>query len=365
MDEVKLYRKNTFGIGTWRVFVDLMRSGPDSATLCIAHAVTEGGTEVLHHDHVVKNGSGRTIPQQVELEMNSRVSKQLDKGYKRTRDEAVQGSTNQMGLINPMLAQKLEGMRIVQSHFKGAFVQPKLDGHRCLITKQDGVMLAYSRKGKPVTTINHVLEAFESVMEDGDTVDGEIYKHGVPLQSLSSLIKREQVESRNLEYHWYDICDRDKTFDERHAQLLIMYENLRSKCVQMVETVQVAKMSDVYRLFREHRDRGYEGSMLRLSTHGYQDGLRANQLVKVKERHDMEVTVVGGRPSATGWAILTVDTDSGVRFDVSAPGTHEQKTEVLQNIGKYVGRRLTIEYAMLTKEGVPFHAVAMRWHEEL
>jgi hypothetical protein len=43
-----------------------------------------------------------------------------------------------------------------------------------------------------------------------------------------------------------------------------------------------------------------------------------------------------------------------------------EKTEVLANYeSKYHDRRLTIEYANLTADGIPFHAVAMRWYEEL
>ena len=105
--------------------------------------------------------------------------------------------------------------------------------------------------------------------------------------------------------------------------------------------------------------------MLRFSTHGYEDSKRASQLVKVKERHDMEVTVLGGKPSRDGWAILQVKTDDGVVFDISAPGSVSEKIEVLNNLTSYIGRRLNIEYAMLTADKVPFHAVAIRWHEEV
>jgi len=364
MQEIKLFRKNSLGIGTWRVWM-IPTHTATGATIMIAHSITEGGTEIMHSDEVRVNNSGRNILQQVELEMRSRVSRQLDKGYKRTREEALAGSTNQLGLINPMLAQKIQDVRITQGMMNTAYVQNKYDGHRCLITRQGGDMLAYSRKGKPIETIPHILEDAMRWMQDGDTLDGELYIHGAALQTISSLIKRNQPDSRKLHYHWYDLADRTRTFHDRYQVMRDLYANVNTPQLVLVPTQRVTRMSEVYEHFKKARADGYEGSMLRLSTHGYQDAKRSDQLVKVKERHDCEVTILGARPSAAGWAILQVKTDWGVTFDISAPGDVAQKTEMLVNIDKYVSKRLTIEYAMLTADQVPFHAVAIRLREDI
>lgn len=370
MEETKLYRKNSLGIGTWRTYL-VPGHTQTKATIVIAHATVEGGGEVTHTDDVFTNQSGRTILQQVELEMKSRISRQMDKGYKRTRDEALQGSTNQLGLINPMLAQKLVDVKITQSMLNDAYVQPKFDGHRCLITKQNGDMLAYSRKGKPIETISHLLEDAYNWMQDGDTLDGELYLHGRKLQNLASDIKRKQASSAALCYYWYDIADRNRVFSRRFALMQDLHANSKCPQIKLTPTVKVTKMAEVYSHFAQCRADGYEGSMLRLSLLGYQDAKRSDQLIKVKERHDGEVRVKGCRPSTQGWAILRVEFDDGgkslpVEFDISAPGSVPEKTEVLQNFeSKYRGKLLTIEYAMLTNEGVPFHAVATRWREDV
>lgn len=370
MQETKLYRKNSLGIGTWRVYL-MPGHTQTRATIVIAHATVEGGSEVTHTDEVHTNQSGRNIMQQVELEMKSRISRQLDKGYKRTREEALLGSTNQLGLLNPMLAQKIQDVRITQTMLNDAYVQPKFDGHRCLITKQNGDMLAYSRKGKPIETIPHLLEDAYNWMQDGDTLDGELYVHGRKLQDLSSDIKRTQASSAGLCYYWYDIADQKQVFSKRYALMKDLYVNSRCPQIILTPTVKVTKMAEVYSHFAACRAEGYEGSMLRLSLLGYQDAKRSDQLIKVKERHDGEVKVIGCRPSAQGWAILRVEFDDGgkalpVQFDISAPGSVPEKTEVLQNFdAKYMGKQLTIEYAMLTNEGIPFHAVATRWREDV
>jgi hypothetical protein len=56
---------------------------------------------------------------------------------------------------------------------------------------------------------------------------------------------------------------------------------------------------------------------------------------------------------------------NGKQFNISAPGDFSAKYEVMKNKDKYIGRDLTIEYSHLTAEGIPFHAVALRWREDL
>lgn len=364
MQEVKLYRKNALGLGTWRIYALPVHSR-SQGTVIIAHTSVEGGSEITHTDPVYTNQSGRTIEQQIELEMKARISRQMDKGYKVDRDEALKGATNQMGLVNPMLAQKIADVRITQSMLAHAYVQPKFDGHRCLITKRDGDMLAYSRRGKQITTIGHILEDAYNWMQDGDTLDGELYVHGQSLQAISSLIKRDQAASRALTFNWYDLVDPKRVFHDRWWLIKDLYANSKCPQINLVATNRVYKMAEVYTLFKEYRQQGYEGAMLRLSTAGYEASKRAVQLLKVKERHDCEVTVIGMRPSTQGWAILRCKMDAGQEFDMAAPGSVPEKTEVLQNPDKYLNRRLTIEYANLTADGLPFHAVAIRWHEEI
>jgi DNA ligase 1 len=245
-------------------------------------------------------------------------------------------------------------------------VQPKYDGHRCMITRRNGDMFAYSRKGKSIDTIGHIFEDAYQWMQDGDTIDGELYIHGQSLQAISSLIKRDQPGSRALTFRWYDM-DLPRPYAQRYRTIRDLYANVRDTAhIGLAPTGTVTSMSQVWSFFRKCREKGYEGCMLRRSIAGYQANKRSNQLLKVKEREDCEVITIGVRPSARGWAILRVRTDWGVEFDVAAPGSVDEKTEVLHNYdAKYHGRKLTVEYACLTADQIPFHCVAMRWHEEV
>lgn len=243
-------------------------------------------------------------------------------------------------------------------------MQPKLDGHRCLITRQDGEIIAYTRKGKLIDTIPHILADIAHWLPEGYTLDGELYIHGKKLQQISSLIKRKQSGSADLQYHFYDIVA-NEPFNERLFEMRQLVVCVKIPHINLVETHKILGMPEVRFWFEHYRKLGLEGGMVRVASRGYEDAKRSAQLLKVKSWIEEEVTVLSIRPSKDGWAICSVKTDSGKVFDISAPGSIPEKTAVLLNAPLFIGKRLTIEYASLTEDGIPFHAAALRWRDDL
>lgn len=354
---IKLWRKNSIGIGTWKIWAE-------GDTIFYSSAVVENGAETTHHKKISVNQSGRSLGEQIALEMDSRASRMCDKGYKFSREEALQGATNQLGLINPMLAKPLKDIKSFV--WDKCFVQPKFDGHRCLITNQHGSVFAYSRKGKLIDNVDHLLLAVADWLPEGWTMDGELYIHGRPLQEIASIVKQAGHPQRgDLCFHWYDLHLRE-VFDVRWNVISKLYQqHVTDDRLQLTDTHPVTSLEELQQFFELYRMQGYEGAMLRRSIRGYEPNKRSDQLIKVKEREDCEVTVVGIHPSKDNWAICRVRLDNGKEFYISAPGSIPQKEEVLRNASSYIGRRLTVEYATLTNEGIPFHSVAMRWREDL
>ena len=354
MNQVILYRKHASGVGlgTWRIFHIGNR-------IHIMHATVMGGSEVQHTEVVEKGLGGRTLDQQIASRIASRVSKMLDKGYKRSMDEALESNGNQLGLLRPMLAQSLAKVNNV--NYKNAVLQKKLDGHRCLITKDDGKIIAYSRQGKIIDTIGHITNPLQHIIAEGETFDGELYCHGQPLQTLASWIKRKQPATKSLRFVCYDYVSDDDYID----RWKYIYDKLN-----LVENTLVLPhipyqgqdhMSDYLKTVR---NQGFEGLMLRTAGRGYEDGVRSSSLIKVKVFEDAEVRVVDVIPSSDGWAICVV-TYNGRKFNVSAPGDMSAKHEVMRNADKYIGKLLTIEFSHITNEGIPFHATAKRWREDV
>ena len=247
------------------------------------------------------------------------------------------------------------------------FLQYKYDGNRCLITKQKGQVFAYSRNGKLIDSIDHILEVAKDIPE-GTTLDGELYHHGTPLQTIRSWIARNQAESNSLVYMCYDIIT-DDSYHKRHRtiQNLNLSHPIILAKTELITPLKLAiePLSDRLKLAI---DDGYEGLIARdagTAKVPYADGKRSAQLIKIKEWLDSEFQVVDISASTDNWAILHMKSDNGKTFRASAPGSMADKGDVLYKKSDYIGRTVTLKYAYLTKEGIPFHPVAVAWREGL
>ena len=262
-------------------------------------------------------------------------------------------------MIKPMLAYKFDDKRVDWS--KPVYIQPKLDGVRCLLTKHG----AFSRTGKQFKNIAHIeLALIPFFKQYPDIVlDGELYNHKLKddFEKIISLVRKQKPtadDRRNaqhlVQFHIYDYIDGK-------------YESYKTRMHQLVNSaiydVQIkyvpAYLVDSYNYAREmHADfleKGYEGSIIRL------DGLykhgRSYDLMKFKDFSDDEATIVGyeagkGKRTGTLGKFLMMD-DEGIEFGCP-PGkgfTYKDLANILDNIHDYIGKRATFTFFERTKAG--------------
>ena len=268
-------------------------------------------------------------------------------------------------MIKPMLAYKVDAKPIDWTN--KVYMQPKLDGVRCLIQLNDkGEVHAYSRTGKPWLNIAHILEDLEYFFEIHPDVvlDGELYNHDLrnDFEKIISLVRKQKphsldkAESKELvQFHCYDYVETvlNESYSYRKDQLCT--SDMYSDSVKYVPTYLIkddahAKVSHEINLAD-----GYEGSILRLDT-PYQCK-RSYSLQKFKDFHDTEATIVGyeagkGKREGTLGKFLMQD-DEGVKFGCP-PGkgyNYKDLANMINNIHDYMGKRATFTYFERTKAG--------------
>lgn len=355
---IKLYRQNANSVGEWSIW-------SEGGTIHISHATNIGGSQVKHQEVVGKGLAGRTLEEQVRSRIESRVSRIKDRGYKPSIEEAIQNPGNQLGLERPMLAQPITKVKNV--NYRGAVLQKKLDGHRCLITRQDGELIAYSRQGKRIEAIHHILKSVGPRIGEGTTIDGELYAHGYPLQTLASWIKRLQPNTANLFFVAYDLIS-DQSYTDRHEELSSILRDVDTEAPGKIVVLpfrEYESPDQQANFFKEVRDDRFEGLMLRLGRRGYEAGKRSSSLLKIKEFFDTELKVIDVLPSKEGWGICVCELPSGGTVRASAPGDRSEKIHALQNKEQYIGRWLTVEFAHWTLDNVPFQPTATRWRVDV
>jgi len=260
----------------------------------------------------------------------------------------------------PMLAQTYPRSNIDWTH---AYAQPKLDGNRCLARCTDGLITLWSRQAKQII-LPHVVNFLNSIMQDGDVFDGELYLHGTPLNQIRSLIARPRTESEQLTYQVYDMVI-PASFQERHA--LLRSRIKRNGDVALVDTCHIGNEATLMQYQADCIEVGYEGAMLRHGNAPYEPGKRSASLLKVKSFQESEFPILRVREGSgthKGMAIFTCLCHSN-EFDVTAPGTHEEKRAQWFNRHLYPGKLLTVKYQALTSTDhpVPFLPVAIAVRE--
>ena len=264
----------------------------------------------------------------------------------------------------PMLAYPVSDKTIDYS--KPTFIQPKLDGVRCLIQYQliDGLnvseIVAYSRTGKVWKNIDHILEELIPFFEKHPNIilDGELYNHELRdnFEKIISLVRKtkptdeDRLEASKLtQFHCYDIIDETKTFEERIN--FIAQTVSRNHTIKHVDTIQVTTEDDARLFHQSNLEMGYEGSIVR--TNDTYQCKRSHNLRKFKDFHDAEATITGwvegkGKRIGTIGKFTAID-DEGNEFGMPVMDKFEYLQENFEEMKTWVGQLATFKYFERTK----------------
>jgi DNA ligase-1 len=264
----------------------------------------------------------------------------------------------------PMLAYPVSTKPIDYS--KPVFIQPKLDGVRCLIQydKKYGVK-AYSRTGKEWLNIDHIrMQLWDFFQKYPNIIlDGELYNHNLKddFEKIISLVRKtkptleDRLESEEMvQFHCYDIIDEELLFDQR-IEFVTESLMLLSDSIYTVETTQCFTEGDAKVFHKDNLDKGYEGSIVRTND-VYKCG-RSWSLRKFKDFSDAEAYIVGyeegkGKRTGTIGKFIMQDED-GNKFGCP-PGkgyNYEDMKKMLDNVHEYMGQTATFTYFERTKAG--------------
>lgn len=295
--------------------------------------------------------SNETTPlEQATQEAEAKWLKQKDKGYAEIRGG---GSME----LKPMLAHKYEDCK--KHVIYPSLIQPKLDGVRAIAVREGDNIRLISRQGKEHVGLNHIRSTLLKLMSEGDVLDGELYVHGMPFQKLISLVKKDQPESQQVQYHVYD-CIMDDKFVARSLRVAEIIEPSSQKKgfgpnatdpVLCVETQHVGKEEDVEHYHSWFVESGYEGAMLRVGACTYTPGYRSRELLKVKafkEDDFLIVDVVPGVGKMENQGIFVCETTQGRTFNVKPKGRDSLRQRYLAERNGVIGKMLTVIYFSMT-----------------
>jgi DNA ligase-1 len=311
-----------------------------------------------------------TAEQHALVEARARWEKKKDEGYFESQREAKTSIVYLPMLAYPVIKRvRIKGREVIKRRpFDFPVdVQRKLNGLRCLASR----MKLTSRQGTQ-WNVPHIAEHIKLFVPDGHMLDGELYRHGIPLQTLNSLVKDNCKESEVLEYHVYDypINSGAETWEQRKQLLMEAYSAYESNCkdlkvlpvIKLVETFTCKTQEEIDVLNVQILQEGYEGLILRKLSGTYRWNDRSNELLKWKTFTDAEFTVIdmtsriiedGNKTVVICDVCICKNDTSDATFKVVPVGSNAKKAAYWASRESYIGERLIVRFLERSIDGIP------------
>ena len=246
---------------------------------------------------------------------------------------------------------------------KDSFIQPKLDGVRCYITKHG----AFSRNHKQFMNAQHITDELVQLFTKYPNVvlDGELYNHDYKdnFNKIISLVRKqspsdaERNEAKAIQFHNYDIFmpdTPDNSFEYRNESIKNLHKEFTLQYCKTVETYQVQNDVTARLMYYQFTTKqGYEGAILR-NNKPYEQK-RSYNLQKYKEFHDTEATIIGwvegqGKRTGTIGKFLARDAN-GVEFGMPVMDKMPVLEKMYDIAEWYIGKTATFTYFQRTPSG--------------
>lgn len=257
------------------------------------------------------------------------------------------------------------------------YVQPKLNGIRALY--QNGRFQSREQLPFPPTLLRHLTEPLRAILGPEVILDGELYKHGWPLQRINAAVtpvRQEPTEDTlQVEYHIFDVVDFTRSFVERTGRNRVLTPGV----VHGIQTVHCGTSALADTLYAKWVADGYEGMMYRLGDCPYTrpkdrecGGLhvpptrtpflsdkhnRCWHLLKRKDWQDDEyvcrATFEGEGKYKGMVGSLGFLTPQGKPFTVGSGLTDGQRIQYWDN--PPIGQTFKVKYLVLSVEGIPLN----------
>lgn len=328
--------------------------------------------------------------EQALAEAEAKWESKRKSGY--TQDK---GSVKDKKFYEPMLAHTYEKDKTKIE--LPVFSQPKLDGIRCIVSKEGDKIVARTRNGREIDSIPHIIRSLRGLfLEDENLIlDGELYNHELKedFNKITSLVRKQKPkrtssdtdasfekkqeefkeslkESEEMIQYWIYDAPRiaghteDMSFEIRNEALSFTITYV--PFVVVVPTTPINNLILLDSVYDTYMSQGYEGQMIRLDKP--YENKRSKSLLKRKEFQDAEYKVLdidegNGNRKGTAKHLVCICSKTNKVFHSNIKGDFEYLKEILENKDSYIGKYATIKYFQLTPDGIPRFPYALSFRD--
>ena len=327
---------------------------------CIRKTYGFTNGKMIVQDTIVKETKTKNANEEAHNTAKREWTKKIKEGY------YIENGISSL-FFKPMLAIEMEE-KLVKFP---VFVQPKLDGIRCLIYKKDGQIMFQSRQNKLFDPFLHLLPELNLIFDKHDIIlDGELYCHGLGFESVTSMVRRAKTKHPEVDKLNYVIYDCINNLNVNYEERMKLLSPFKFKNVFFIDTAQLTNMKGIEDAHMFYTKDGYEGVMIR-GNGPYKHG-RSKDLLKYKKFLDKEYEVVShheGTGTHAGTPIFICKLDKNDKsknertFNVTMNGPMEKRREMMKHVSDYYGKMLTVKYQELSTESIPRFPIGIAFRD--
>ena len=255
------------------------------------------------------------------------------------------------------LAQKFDMKRVKED---SVYVEPKLDGIRCLAVVESGEAKIFTRAGKLITNFDNTLGRELAQLGDG-CYDGEIMSNDFT-DLMRQVYRKQNVDTSDVYLGLFDYIPLQEwkskvgklSCEERFK---ILGDRLRGRDLEYLRLIVRITCEADYDLIKEHHDKfvngGYEGAMIKDITAPYCFG-RDWSVMKFKAFFDADVPITAlleGTGKHSGKLGSFVVDYKGVEVRVGSGLTDDLREQIWSDKATHIGRTIEVRYQEETPDG--------------
>jgi len=255
------------------------------------------------------------------------------------------------------------------------YIQPKLDGIRCrAIVEGKGNVKLLSSEENEILSVPHINAQLESLKIDKLELDGELYIHGTPFETIESIVSRTvnlHDDYESIELHVFDLISYGGT-STRFNFKDVLFDNIHLPNVRNVRHFETMSLDDIMLYFDLFCKEGFEGFVLR-NKDAYYERKRSTSMMKFKPKKNdlyqiigtIEEVSINGAPKGTLGAIACKG-DDGTIFTVGSGLNADQRREYWKERELLIGKWCEVQYQHITTgKRVPRFPVFVRIVDKL
>lgn len=325
----------------WGVFFD-------AAIQCATRRVSGNAALDLMHSALCQ------VTEAEELWMRRVLKKHMAIGAsEKTLNRVVPGL---VPTFEVQLAQKFEEKRLQGRD--SVFVEPKLDGIRCLAVVRGGGATLFARSGKLISNFDDTIGAQLVRLGEG-CYDGELMGRDF-ISLMQQAYRKDDVDLSDTHFALFDYLPLED-WDDRKSTLgcAERYQVLETRLGQGFASLRLvpretvaADYSRIKDLHDSYVSQGYEGAMVKCPSSPYRFG-RGFEVMKLKAFHDVDLPIEGfieGTGKHEGKLGSVIVSYQGTEVQVGSGFSDELREQIWANRDSFLGRVIECRYQEVTPD---------------